>query len=130
MMRCFTRHVHTALILVSALLYGATSALTTMALAADAITREAHIALLLPLASASFSRHADAVRQGFFAAAAVAGKSAPPVRVYAVNEDTLNIVSVYEQAVESGARLVVGPLTRNGVAALAASNVVTIPTLA
>ena len=70
------------------------------------------------------------MKQGFIAAAKVAGGNAPPVRIYAVNEDTLNVLTVYEQAVESGAQLVVGPLTRNGVAALAASNLVTVPTLA
>lgn len=85
---------------------------------------------MLPLSSPSFGRHADAVRQGFVAAAKVAGKSAPPVRIYAVNEDTLNVLAIYEQAIESGAQLVVGPLTRSGVAALAASNLVTVPTLA
>ena len=88
------------------------------------------MALLLPLASHTFSRHADAVRQGFIAAATVAAKNAPPVRIYSANEDTLNVLTIYEQAVESGAQLVVGPLTRNGVAALAASNLVTVPTLA
>ncbi len=88
------------------------------------------MALILPLSSHTFSRHADAVRQGFIAAAKVAGTSAPPLRVYSVNEDTLNVLTVYEQAVESGAQLVVGPLTRNGVAALAASNLVSVPTLA
>ena len=88
------------------------------------------MALILPLSSPTFSRHADAVRQGFIAAAKAAGKSAPPVRFYSANEDTVNVLSIYEQAVESGARLVVGPLTRNGVAALAASNLVTVPTLA
>jgi len=40
------------------------------------------------------------------------------------------VLTIYEQAVESGAQLVVGPLTRNGVAELAASNLVTVPTLA
>ena len=54
----------------------------------------------------------------------------PPIRVYPVNEDTLNVLTIYEQALESGAQLVVGPLTRNGVAALAASSLVSVPTLA
>ncbi|MBI4189346.1 MAG: penicillin-binding protein activator [Betaproteobacteria bacterium] len=103
---------------------------TGAARAAEAAAREPHVALILPLGSPSFGRHADAVRQGFVAAARVAGKDAPPIRVYPVNEDTLNVLTIYEQAVESGAQLVVGPLTRNGVAALAASNLVTVPTLA
>jgi outer membrane PBP1 activator LpoA protein len=114
-----------------ALLYGALAACATnAAFSADAPAREAHVALLLPLNSASFGRHADAVRQGFAAAARVAGKNAPPLRIYPVNEDSLNVLTVYEQALESGARVVVGPLTRAGVAALAASTIVTLPTLA
>ena len=120
-----------ALILLSALLYGgATLFAAVAARAAEAAAREPHIAWLLPLASPSFGRHADAVRQGFVAAAIVAGKGVPPIRVYTVNEDTLNVLAIYEQAIESGAQLVVGPLTRNGVATLAASDLVTVPTLA
>lgn len=111
-----------------ALLYGGAALFATGA--AHSATREPHIALILPLASPSFGRHADAVRLGFVAAANAAAKGAPPVRIYAVNEDTLNVLTIYEQAIESGAQLVVGPLTRNGVAALAASNLVTVPTLA
>ncbi len=114
-----------------ALLYGALAGgATHPAGAAAAAGREAHIALLLPLNSPSFGRHADAVRQGFAAAARVAGKNAPPVRIYPVNEDSLNVLTVYEQALEAGARIVVGPLTRAGVGALAASSLVTVPTLA
>jgi len=117
--------------LLSALLYGALIAFATaVARDAGAATNEPHVALILPLGSQSFSRHADAVRQGFIAAATVAARNAPPVRIYSVNEDTLNVLTIYEQAVESGAQLVVGPLTRNGVAELAASNLVTVPTLA
>jgi len=111
-----------------ALLYGCT--LLFAIGPAAAASREPHIALLLPLASPSFARPADAVRQGFTAAAKAAGKDAPLIRVYPVNEDTLNVLTIYEQALESGAQMVVGPLTRSGVAALAASSLVTVPTLA
>jgi outer membrane PBP1 activator LpoA protein len=115
-----------------ALLYGALAACATnnTACAAEAAARESHIALLLPLNSPSFGRHADAVRQGFVAAAKVAANSAPPVRIYPVNEDTPNVLTVYEQVLESGARIVIGPLTRAGVGALASSSLVTVPTLA
>ncbi len=114
-----------------ALLYGALAVLASgAAKAAEAEARAPHVALILPLASPSFSRHADAVRQGFLAALKVAGKNVPPVRVYSVNEDTLDVLTTYERAIESGAQLVVGPLTRNGVAALASSSLVTVPTLA
>jgi outer membrane PBP1 activator LpoA protein len=131
MMPCAFHRVYTALFLLPALLYGAAISFTTeLARAAEAATPVAHIALILPLNSPSFSRHAEAVRQGFFAAAKIAEKNAPPIRVYAVKEDTLDVLAIYEQAIESGARLVVGPLTRDGVAALAASSLVTVPTLA
>ena len=121
----------TALVLFPAILYVALIACATEAVgAADTVAPAPHVALILPLSSPSFGRHADAVRQGFVAAAKVAGRNTPPIRVYPVNEDTPNVLTVYEQAVESGARLVVGPLTRNGVAALAASSLVTVPTLA
>lgn len=119
------------LVLLPTLLYGALTAFATgVACAAETTTREPHIALILPLNSLSFGRHADAVRQGFVAAAKVAGQSVPPIRTYSVNEDTLDVLTVYERAIESGGQLVVGPLTRSGVAALAASNLVTVPTLA
>jgi len=114
-----------------ALLYGALTACATAgSRAAESAAPAPNIALILPLNSASFGRHADAVRQGFAAAARIAGKNGPPVRVYSVNEDSLDVLTTYERAVESGAQLVVGPLTRNGVAALAAGNFVTVPTLA
>lgn len=103
---------------------------TTVGLASELPARTPHIALMLPLNSATFGRHADAVRQGFQSAAKLAGAQAPPIRIYAVNEDTTNVLTVYEQAVESGARLVVGPLTRSGVTTLARSNMITAPTLA
>ena len=131
MMRWYIHSLVTALFLFPALLYGALTVFATeVAHAAAAATREPHIALLLPLNSSSLGPHADAVRQGFVAAARVAGKDAPAIRVYPVNEDTINLLTMYERAVESGALIVIGPLTRNGVATLAASNVITVPTLA
>ena len=112
-----------------ALLYGLAFALAiSAARAADATAP--HVALLLPLSSPSFARHADAVRLGFLAAAKIQSADSLPVRVYAAGEDTQNLLTVYQQAVEAGAQLIVGPLTRSGVAALAASSVVSVPTLA
>jgi outer membrane PBP1 activator LpoA protein len=127
-MRRLVHRLAVILVLLPALLYGGAALFATDAPGAAA--REPHIALILPLASPSFGRHADAVRQGFAAAAKGAAKNVPPIRVYPVNEDTLNVLTIYEQALESGAQLVVGPLTRNGVAALAASSLVSVPTLA
>jgi len=77
----------------------------------------AHIALLLPLESPSFARHAEAVRNGFLAAAKVQRSAPLPLRIYAVGDDDGSVVENYRRALENGARLVVGPLTRNGVSA-------------
>jgi outer membrane PBP1 activator LpoA protein len=89
----------------------------------------AHLALLLPLDSAAFRRHAEAVRDGFLAAAKVQG-AALPVRVYAMEDEAREAVAIYQRALASGARAVVGPLTRSGVTALAESALVIVPTLA
>lgn len=89
----------------------------------------AHIAVLLPLKSASFSHAADAVRKGFMAAASIAPAQLP-VKVYATDETSGDILSVYLAAVQEGAKIVIGPLTRNAVSALAASKSVSVPTIA
>lgn len=89
-----------------------------------------HIALLLPLSSTVFKRHAEAVQSGFLAAAKVAGGTALPVRTYAVGDDAKQTVDTYIKALGAGARIVVGPLTRNGVTAVAESATALVPTLA
>ncbi|MDP2784845.1 MAG: penicillin-binding protein activator [Sulfurimicrobium sp.] len=89
----------------------------------------AHIALLLPLKSPAFGRAAEAVKQGFMAAAAVQAGDLP-IKVYPSSDQTDDIVSAYGRATQAGARIVVGPLTKNGVTALAASKQVSVPTLA
>lgn len=87
-----------------------------------------HIALLLPLKSVAFARAATAVKQGFIAAASV--QQGLPVRVYASSDETKEIVTLYRQALVNGAIAVAGPLTRDGVAKLAAYPGITVPTLA
>ena len=105
--------------LAPALLYGALTVFATGCVHAAA-AREPHIALLLPLQFALVRRHADAVQAGLSRRRQRRRrKDAPPLRVYPVNDDTLNVLTTYEQALEAGAQLVVGPLTRNGVSALA-----------
>lgn len=89
-----------------------------------------HIALLLPLQSNAFGKAAEAVQQGFMAAAN-AQPHQLPVRVYGSFDESKDIVAMYQHALASGAQAVVGPLTRNGVAALAAHpEAITVPTLA
>jgi hypothetical protein len=89
---------------------------------------QAHIALLLPLDSPYYAKAADAVRQGFLAAATV--DQGLPVRVYSCKDESTEITALYRQALLDGAVAVAGPLTRSGVAALAANPNLTIPTLA
>ncbi len=88
-----------------------------------------HIALLLPLDSAVFAKAADAVQQGFLAAAGNEINGLP-IRVYSCRDESTEIVALYQQAVNSGAVAVAGPITRDGVAALAAHSDLITPTLA
>jgi outer membrane PBP1 activator LpoA protein len=88
-----------------------------------------NIALLLPLKSADFGAAAEAVRDGFMAAAS-SQPHALPVQVYECADDCTDITALYQQAVAGGARAVAGPLTRNSVALLANYTGVTVPTLA
>ncbi len=86
------------------------------------------LALLLPLASPDFARPAEAVRLGFMAAARQGGGKLT-VGIFATDASSERILAEYEKAVKLGARLVIGPMTRSGVSALAASQLVSVPTL-
>lgn len=88
-----------------------------------------HIALLLPLNSGTFGRHAEAVKNGFLAAARVQGRTPLPLRVYSVDDDPRHIAEAYRKVLAAGAYLVVGPLTRDGVTVIA-DGPVPVPTLA
>jgi outer membrane PBP1 activator LpoA protein len=55
--------------------------------------------------------------------------NALPVIVYSTTGDTQGIVQAYEQAVRDGARVIIGPLTRDGVSAVAESTIVAVPTV-
>jgi len=70
------------------------------------------------------------VRNGFLAAARAQGGTALRVNIYSVGDDPQQAVETYIKALGLGARVVVGPLTRNGVTALAESATVMVPTLA
>jgi outer membrane PBP1 activator LpoA protein len=89
-----------------------------------------HLALLLPLASSALARHAEAVSNGFLAAARTQGGAPLPVHVYATGDDAQSVIGEYRRALAAGARVVVGPLTRGTVTAIAASAMVMVPTLA
>jgi hypothetical protein len=85
---------------------------------------------MLPLGSSAFGNYALAVKDGFLAAAQAQGGTSLPVNVYSVGDDPQQVVATYIKALGAGARIVVGPLTRNGVTALAESATVMVPTLA
>jgi outer membrane PBP1 activator LpoA protein len=80
-----------------------------------------HVALILPTASPALGRLAEAVRQGFAAAAEVAGKDRPAVDVLAIPDEGASLIAACRQAQASGAILVIGAITRDGATALAAS---------
>ncbi len=87
------------------------------------------IALLLPL-SGKFAAAGAAVRDGVMAAdyeKPVEQRVA--IRIYDVADSAL-VEQRYDQAVADGADLVIGPLSKEGVAALAARGNLTVPTLA
>lgn len=151
MMRCRITHRWFFVWLVTAILYGGTTAFASKAAfgappqpdgkpaagpspaAADPGARAAvpHIALLLPVGMPTFARPAEAVRDGFMAAAKSQGRTSLPIRIHAVSEEgSQSIVDGYRRALDAGARMVIGPLTRNGVTALAASDGIAVPTLA
>ena len=87
-----------------------------------------HIALLLPVDSSTFRRHAEALRDGLLAASKIPDPPTLPIRVYPVGEDPKQAVASYKKATESGARLVIGPLIRSAASAVAAG-AISVPTL-
>jgi outer membrane PBP1 activator LpoA protein len=118
---------------VCALLYGAAGVLSAHAQTpATEAEEKPHIAALLPLQSTAFGRFADAVRRGLEAAMAADGEREDrlPVIVYPTGDDPEDTIDTYDRALRAGARLVIGPLHRGAVQALAFSNAVTVPTLA
>lgn len=90
-----------------------------------------HLALILPLKSAStnLALSAQAVQQGFLAAANSLVREFP-VKVYSSADESREVLEHYQQAIANGAIAVAGPLTRPGVALLAGFNGITVPTLA
>lgn len=92
----------------------------------------AHVALLLPT-SGNLAAAGTAIREGFFAAYADAGRNhtpRPPVRVYDSAGTAPGAIKAYQQAVNDGAQLIIGPLTRGEVSALFGLPQLPVPLLA
>ena len=87
------------------------------AAAAEPVKRVADIALILPLAAPDYARAAEAVRDGFIAAATAAGLDA---RVRVIGHEDGAVAGAFDAAEKLGVRIVVGPLVRDDLRTLAA----------
>ena len=81
-----------------------------------------HIALILPTASVTLGRLAEAVRLGFMTAAEVQGKDSLPVHVTGIDNEGTALLDACHHAQATGAKLVVAGLTRDGAQSLALSD--------
>jgi outer membrane PBP1 activator LpoA protein len=89
-----------------------------------------HIALILPITSPALGRLADAVRQGFMAAADAAGKDAIPVNVTGIENEGPALLDACRTSQAAGAVLVVAALTRDAATSLVTSDCARQPVLA
>jgi outer membrane PBP1 activator LpoA protein len=87
------------------------------------------IALLLPLHSEALRDTAEAVRAGFYAARQTDNDAGISVTLLQTSDNPSDIVAAYNAALPAH-DVIVGPMTRSGVTALAASGSVTKPTIA
>jgi outer membrane PBP1 activator LpoA protein len=130
---CSHWQVRVRVLIWAVLLYGglraiaSVSALSQSTVPGVAAVDVPHIALLLPVDSNTFRRHAEALRDGFLAASKTNGQKSLLIRVYAVGEPK-QAGAIYQQATQTGARLVIGPLIRSAVTAVASTDV-SVPTL-
>jgi len=80
------------------------------------VNRPAKIGLLLPL-SGKFQKSSAAIRDGFLAAWYMDGLEKSDIEIYDAN--SLNIIDVYQQAINDGVDYVVGPLEKEAINQLA-----------
>ena len=73
-----------------------------------------HVALILPLASKTLGRVAEALKLGFIAGAEADGQNAPVYRVYTTVDEGASLAALYRQAISDGAIAIIGGLTRDG----------------
>jgi len=99
------QRIPASLLLILTLLYVGASAVgnrPALAQTQDAQTAShpgPHIAVLLPLNSASVNRQADAVRLGILEAAKVHRGNMLPLVIYATSDEAFDVVQAYENAV-------------------------------
>ena len=88
-----------------------------------------HVALLLPLASRTLGKVAEAFRLGFLAGAEADGKNAAAYRIYISDDEGASLSTQYRKAVADGASAIIGGLTRDGANTMARESRL-LPTLA
>jgi len=81
-----------------------------------------HIALILPTISEPLGRLAEALRQGFAAAAEAGGKDVPPIAATAIENEGPALANACRDALARGAVMVVAAMTRDGASNLARSD--------
>jgi len=96
------------------LLYGPAQAIAT-----EAPHAGIPVALLLPLQSPGLAKLAEFVRQGVLAAARSDPRTHLSISVFSTTDEPNAALAAYERALAQGARLIIGPLTRDSVAAIA-----------
>jgi hypothetical protein len=88
------------------------------------------IAVLLPL-TGNYQSPSDAVRDGLMAAYYQVGGSNPPsITIYDSGTSAASALAAYQKAVSDGANMVIGPLTKDSVAGLAAQASLPVPVVA
>jgi len=81
-----------------------------------------HIALILPTVSDTLGRLAEALRQGFAAAAEAGGRDVPPIILTAIGNEGPALAAACRDALARGAIMVVAAMTRDGAANLVRSD--------
>jgi len=95
------------------------------------LDRPKQIALLLPL-SGSFATPARAIRDGFLAAyySRSNRRYSPEIRIYDTSDEVMIGLEVYQQAIDNGADMIIGPLHKPLLEAVAALDEIPVKTLA
>lgn len=89
-------------------------------------THPKHIALCLPI-SGQYEKASHAIRDGFLAAWFASTEYKPIIDIYDTN--ALNILTVYETAINNGADFIVGPLEKSAIESLLKKGSLEITTL-
>ena len=89
------------------------------------------IAVLLPMSGANTAAVAAAIRDGIIAAHQLAGAriDTPALRFYDVGDNPGYVRTAYRNAVSDGADAIIGPLTKDAVAAVVSQQEIPVPTL-